>query len=287
VIDPRQLVGRRHNDPADVVACMDERYLSLPAGVSAFDWRAPGRLIPDPPSVAGGPFTEIRLAGTPDAALAGQIVRRVVSSEQPIWQVLRDVRGYSLYRVEAPGVRIKDCHADSRLSRGLLALRKEGEDAQVHEEERTAVALGAAASPESHESEGIRSIEWQTVDRCFRELIAAVSLPDDLPRPKIRLDRPVIASVPRLDGLADQGLLSISYVGRRRIGLRDLLRLTDAAGRPAGWRFARFLARRLAHDFLSPRRQRRLRDWIALVAALLTSAGAIAGLVSRLLDLLG
>jgi len=285
VIDPRQLVGRKNNDPGDVVACMDARYFSLPAGVSAFNWKSAGRLISDPPSVGGGPFTEIRLASSPDAALAGQVLRRVASSEQPIWQVLKDVARYSLYRIEAPGVRIKDCRSDSRLAEGTPTLRREGEDAQIHEE-RVAVALGGAAGAEGQEGERIRSIGWRAVDRCFREPIAAVSLPDDSHHPKLQMDRPVIASVPRLDGLGDLGLLSILYVGRHRLGLRGLMRLTDAAGKPAGRRFAGFLARELARGFLSPRRRRSRRDRVALAVAALTSLGAIAGLASRLLDLL-
>jgi hypothetical protein len=259
---------------------MHDRFCTFPPGVSPYDWEAPGRLIPNPPSVDGGPFTEIRLAGTPEAAWAGEILRRVKSSEQPIWQVLKDIRRYPLYRIEAVGVRIKDRHTDSRLIGGPVALRKEGEEAQVQEEDRSLVALGAATASEGADDGGT-SKEWQAIDRYFREPIAAVLLPDDSPHPTIRPDLPVIASIPRLEALCE-GPLTLVYLGKRRMGIRDLRRLADAAGKPAGRRFAYFLARELAHDFLSPRRKRSIRDWGTLLASL----GAIAGLASQLIDLL-
>lgn len=181
MVDPRDLIGKKLDDPADIVACMHERFCALPPGVSPYDWESEGRQIPNPPAVEEGPFTEIRLARTPEAAWVGQILRRAASSEQPIWQILKDVRRYPIYRIEAPGIRIKDHHSDSRLIGGPEALRKEGEEAQVHEEDRALVPTGAVAASESHEKEVGTSKEWQALDQHFREPIVAVLLPDDSP----------------------------------------------------------------------------------------------------------
>lgn len=284
MVQPHELLGYKTDDPADVLACMHDRFCTLPPGTSAYDWEGPGRLLPHPPSVDGGPYTEIRLADTPEAAWAGEILQRAAASEQPMWQILKDLRRFPVYRVKAAGIRVKDCHRDSRLVGGTLALRKEGEEAQVHDEDRSLVALGGAAPSEGH-GVGGTSMEWQVIDRYFREPIAAIFLPDDSPHPGIRLDSPVVASIPRLDALGEDGPLSLIYLGERRMRLRDLRHLADADGKPAGLRFARFLARGLAHDFLSPGRKRSIRDWVTLAVALLTSLGAIAGLALRLIDL--
>lgn len=281
-MEPRDLIGKKNDDPADTLACMHERYCTLAPGVSPYDWESAGRQIPNPPTVEEGSFTELYLSSTPAAAWAGLILRRAASSEQPIWQILKDVRRYPVYRIEAPGVRMKDRHSDSRLIGGLEVLRKEGEEAQVHEEDRALVPVGAVAASEDPGGESGTSKEWQTLDRYFCEPIAAVVLPNDSPHPTIRLDWPAIGSIPRLDALAEDGLLNLVYLGKRRMRIRDLMRLTDASGRSTGRRFSYFLARELAHDFFSPRRKRSIRDWITLLAAL----GAIAGLASRILDLL-
>ena len=278
---PGDLLGRREDDPGDVWACMNDRYCTFSPGVSAYNWESPGRLLPNPPSVDGGPFTALWLADTPEAPWAGEILRRVASSEQPIWQVLKDIRRYPVYRVEAVGVRIKDRHSDSKLTGGISSLRKEGEEAEVHD----LVILGGAGAAEDRGSGGT-STEWQALARYFREPIAAVFLPQDSPHPTLRMDAPVIGSIPRLDALSG-GPLELVYLGDRRMRLRDLFHLTDATGKPAGRRFAYFLARELAHDFLSPRRKRSVRDWLTLGAALLTSLGGIASLASRLIELFG
>lgn len=287
MVEPRELVGSKADDPGDVLACMHERFFVLPPGLGAYDWDAPSRRIPNPPTVEGGPFVEIRLAGTPAGAWAGQIMRLAASSEQPIWQVIANVRRYPLYRIEAPGVRIMDRRADSKLVGGLAALRREAEEVEIRDEEPSLVSLGAAAASTTAGPGGGMSMEWRAVDECFRELIAAVALPDDSPHPTIRPDWPTIASIPRLESLERDGFLRLRYAGGHRSRLRDLLRLTDASGRPAGWRIGRFLARRFVHDLLSPRRRRSIKEWAALTATILTSAGAIAGLASRLLGLFG
>lgn len=285
MVEPHDLVGYKSGDAADVLACMHKRFIALPPGVSAYDWEAPSRQIPNPPSVEGAPFTEIRLAATPEGAWAGQILRRAASSEQPIWQILKDVRRYPIYRIEVPGARIKDCHSDSRMVGGPVALRKEGEETPVHEEDLALVTLGAPSPAGGHELREGTSVEWQALDRYFREPIVAVSLPDDSPHPTIRPDWPVVASIPRLDALEEGHMLKLIYVGERRMRLRDMLRLVDVTGKPAGLRFAYFLARESAHDFFSPRRKRSIRDWATLATAV-ASAGGIAGLISRLIDLL-
>ena len=286
MVQPKDLVGSKIDDPADVLACMHARFVALPPGVSAYDWELPWRKIPNPPSVEGGPFTELRLARTPAAAWAGQILRLVASGEQPIWQVLKSVRRYAVHRIEAPGARIKDCHLDSRMVGGPGALRKEGEEAEVPQWDRALVTPGAAELFGGEEKDGGTSAEWQALDRYFREPIAAVSLPDDSPHPTIRPDWPVVASIPRLDGLSEENYLKLVYVGDRHMRMRDLLRLTDATGKPAGLRFAYFLTREFAHDFFSPRRKRSVRDWGTLAVTLLTSLGGLAGLASKLIDLL-
>lgn len=284
MVQPHELLGTKFGDPADVLACMHDRFIVLPPGVSPYDWGALGRLIPNPPSIEGAPFTEIRLARTPEAAWVGEILRRVASGEQPIWQILKDVRLHSIHRIEAPGARIKDCHSDSKMVGGPRALRKEGE-AHVHEGDRSLVALGGGIAADAYAGEKVTSHEWRAIDRLFHEPIAAVVLPDDSPHPTIRPDWPLIGSIPRLELLEDEAL-KLVYLGDRTMKMRDLLSLTDAAGKPAGLRFGYFLARELAHDFFSPQRKRSLRDWFTLAGAVLTFTGGVATLASRLIDLL-
>jgi hypothetical protein len=278
-------VGRSADDPADVLACMHKRFVSLPAGISPYDWHAAGRLIPSPPSVEGGPFVEIRLAQSPEAAWAGVVARLIASGEQPVWQILKDVRRHAVYRIEAPGVRIKDRHSDGRLVGGVRALRKEGEESEVLDEDRSLVAPGAPAPSEQLEQAKGTSRQWEVVAALFEDPIAAVVLPDDSPPRMVRPDWPVIASTPRLDDLIDD-YLDLVYEPERRIRIRDIFRLTDASGKPAGRRFAYFLARQAAHDFFSPRRQRSRRDWVTLTLAILPPLAAAASLVTRLVDLL-
>ncbi len=278
--DSGDLLGHRGDDPADIWACMHDRFCTCPPGISPYDWDAPGRLLPNPPSVEGAPFTEIWLAETPEAAWAGEILRRVASSEQPIWQVLKDVRKYPMYRVEAAGVRIKDRHSDSRLVGGPTTLRKEGEEAEVPDESLIALVMLNSGL----DAEGTISPEWRAIDKYFREPIVAIFLPHNSPHRTLRLDWPVVGSIPRLETLSE-GPLSLIYLGERRMRVRDLRRLVDITGKPAGRRFAYFLARELAHDFFSPRRKRSVRDW-ATLGTVLTSLGAIAGLASQLIELL-
>jgi hypothetical protein len=168
---------------------------------------------------------------------------------------------------------------------GPVALRKEGEEAPVHEEDLALVTLGAPSPHGGQEYKQGASMEWQALDRYFREPIVAISLPDDSPHPTIRPDWPVVGSIPRLDALEEEGMLKLAYVGERRMRLRDMLRLVDATGKPAGLRFGYFLARESAHDFFSPRRKRSIRDWVTLATAL-ASIGGIAGFASRVIDLL-
>lgn len=286
VIEPRKLVGSSADDPADMLACMHERFMALPPGVSAYDWEAAGRLIPSPPSVEEGPFVEIRFAPTPQGAWAGVILRRVASGEQPIWQILKDVRRYPVYRIKAPGIRIKDRHSDSRLVGGPRALRKESEEARVHDEDLSLVTPGATAPSERFERTRGTSREWEAIAAYMEEPILGVLLPDDAPPSMIRPDWPIIASVPRLDALIEGGHLDLIYEGEQRMRYRDFLCLTDAAGRPVARRFAYDFARQIAHDFFSPRRKRSRRDWVTLALAVLPPLGAIATLAAKLIELL-
>ncbi len=285
MVEPRRLVGRSAEDPADVLACMHERFVELPAGISPYDWEAPGRLIPNPPSIEGGPFVDIRLAQTPEGAWAGSILRRIASGEQPVWQILKDVRRHAIYRIEAPGARIKDRHSDGRLVGGPRALQKEGEESEVLDEDRSLVAPGAPAPSEQPERAKGTSRQWEAVAAHFETPILAVVLPDDSPSWMIRPDWPIIASIPRLDGLIEEGYLVLVYEAERQMRLRDFRHLTDATGKPAGRRFLYFLARQAAHDFFSPRRKRSRRDWATLALAMLPPLAAAASLASRVVEL--
>lgn len=285
MVEPRKLVGSSTGDPADVLACMHERFMALPPGVSPYDWEAAGRLVPSPASVEEGPLVEIRFASTPQGAWAGVILRRVASGEQPIWQILKDVRRYSVYRIKAPGVRIKDRHADSRLVGGPRALRKQGEEARVQDEDLSLVAPGATAPSERLERTRGTSREWEALAAYMEEPILGVLLPDDAPPSMIRPDWPIIASAPRLDALIEDGYLDLIYEGERRMRYRDFLRLTDAAGKSVARRFAYDIARQMAHDFFSPRRKRSRRDWVTLAVAVLPPLGAIATLSVKLIEL--
>ena len=284
MVEPRDLVGSNANDPADVLACMHERFIILPPGISPYDWEAPGRPIPNPPSIEGGPFIELRLANSPEGAWAGLVQRLVASDEQPLWQVLKDLRHHAIYRIEAPGVRIKDRHADGQLVGGPLALRKTGEEAQGPDEDGSLVVPGGILQPEPLKQARGTSRAWEAIATNFEEPIVAIVLPDDSPPSMTRPDWPIIAATTRLDMLVE-GPLKLIYQGQPRIRIRDVLRLKDAAGRPIGRRFAYFIARELAHDFFSPRRHRSRRDWLTLAIALLPPLGAIATLVTRLIEL--
>jgi len=184
------------------------------------------------------------------------MLRRRVDSLQSIWSVLKDARGAAIYRVEATGVRIKDCHSDSRLANGMLELRREGELAR----------RGLDA--------GTTSEEWRTLDGHFDAMVAAVEVPDDA---KLQVDRALVGASLRLEALTGDGSLRPVYVGRSQVGLRDLLRIRDVKGRRAGRRVACLLTRETASDLFSLRRRSSFGDWVKLVIAV---AGAISGLGS-------
>jgi hypothetical protein len=287
---PHELVGSKIDDPADVLACIHERHIALPPGVSVYDWDSPTRAVPSPPQVEGGPFTELRLAATPGAAWMGAVLRRLESSHQSIFEVLRDMQEVAIYRIEAPGIRIKDRHTDSRLTGGPVVLRKEGEQAQqeqIHDDDLALVASRSAASSEDVAEEQPLSIGWSALNNYFEEDVVAIAVPDDSSHPTIRADCPVIASAPRIESLLD-GPLEFVFLGSKRMRIRDLLSLTDAAGRSATRRFVYFLAREIAHDIFSLSRKSGVKSWLKFGGAVLTflgSAGSLTWFVSKLAGL--
>jgi len=285
-----QLIGSRAGDPADLRICTNPSYIGLAPGLSIYSWDLRERAVPSPPRIQNGPFTELRLAPSPAAAVFGLMLRRRSGSLQSIWQVLRDAQRSAIYRVEAPGVRIKDCRSDSRLAGGLLELRKEGElarkglDLAADGRERT--AMGAAAGVEGNYEERTRSEEWTTLDGYFDGAVAAIELPDDSKLRLVRADWALVGSSPRLEALVADGSLSLIYVGKSQVRLRDLLRMRDVSGRRAGGRVAYFLARETASDLFSFRRRSGFKDWLKLATALvgaLSGLGSLSWLLSQLI----
>jgi hypothetical protein len=257
------------------------------------DWGSPERAVQAPPRVEGGPYTELKLAPTPTAAVAGVIFRRRSSNNQPIWQIVGDALQADIHHVKAHGVRIRDRHADSVLVEGIPRLRTEGENAQrllieAAEEDRERVPAGAAATFEPESSGKGQSPGWTLLERDFERAIAAVEVPDDGVDYPAKTDWSLVASIPRVEMLVKGGPLQIGYTGRR-VRLRDLLKLTDVNGNPAGGRFAYFLARETAHDLFSLRRQQGVRDWLRFAGSVLTflgGLGSLTWLVSEMLSTL-
>lgn len=275
------MIGSRAGDPADLYICTGPSYIALPVGLSIYDWDSPERTVPAPPPVENGPFTELRLAPSPAAAVFGLVRRRRHGSSQSVLQVLRDAQRAGVYRVEAPGVRIKDRHADSRLVDGVVGLRKEGELALERldhaPENRERVAMGAAGGLDDDSEDRRMSEEWATFDACFNDTVAAVQVPDDSELHAIKTDWPLVGSSPRLEALGASDSLTFVYLGKSVVRLRDLLWMRDVHGRWAGWRFVSYIAGEIARDLFSIRRKGGLRDWLKFGTALL---GAVSGLAS-------
>lgn len=280
-LDPAMLIGAKRHDPADVRPCGTRGSLVIGSGLSVHDWEAANRLVPAPPGLEEGPFAELRLAPNPAAAVAAAIERRRVGSEQPIWSVVRDVLGSAFYSVDAAGVRIKNCSADSRLSGGSLGLRREGEAARYRLEERRLVSPGNSGAAEEGAFAPL-SRAWATLAAHFEETVAAVEIPADSTLWRTKPDWCLIVSVPRVRALEDEGSLRFHYLGVSAVRLRDLWSLRDVDDRWAGGRFAIYLARELLRDLFSLRRQQRPLEWLRFTAALLGFASGVAWLLSEL-----
>jgi hypothetical protein len=276
------LVGRRADDPYGIRPCGNQGFLALGSGMQIRDWNSPERAVQAPPHVQGGPFTELKLAPTPAAAVAGVIFRRCASSEQPIWEIVADALQADIHHVKAHGVRISDRHADSVLVEGTPRLRTEGENAQrllieAAEEDRERVPAGGMAIFEPEGTGKGQSPGWTLLERDFARAIAAVEVPDDDIGYPAKTDWSLVGSSPRLEMLIEDGPLQIEYSGAR-VRLRDLFEFTDVNGEPAGSRFAYFLTREIAHDLFSLRRQRGFRDWLRFAGSLLTFLGGLGSL---------
>ena len=106
------------------------------------------------------------------------------------------------------------------------------------------------------------SDEWTTFVEYLGETVAGVEVPSDSAPRKIQADWPLVVSVPRIKALEEKGSLEVVYAGTGVVRFLDLFRIRDVNGRPAGGRLASFLARELAQDIFSPRRQHGLKDWL-------------------------
>lgn len=281
---PHELVGEHPDDHGDIKLCLSKTFVALAPRMNAYDWESPTRGVPNPDEVENGPFTELRLAPSPAAAVAGMVVRRRKSSRQSISQVLRDVKRAAIYRVKAPGVRVKDGHLDGRLVAGALGLRMEGEQAQERLEDRALVAAGSGSSQDDSPDTGISDL-WATVDKSFEESVAALELPDDAVHPTLKVDWTLIGSVERLDLLTENKLFNLPYVGQSCVTWRDLLRMKDITGRPVGLRFLYYVGREASYDFISVGRKSGVRDWLKFLIVLLTaisSLGSLGWLLSQI-----
>jgi hypothetical protein len=292
---PDQLIGSRAGDPADLRTCTTRAYIALAPGLSIYDWDSPERVVPSPPLIRNGPFTEIRAAPNPTAAVFGLTQRRRVGSpDQSIWQALRDAQKAAIYRVEAPGVRIKNCSSDGRFAGGLLELRHKGElarralDFAAAGTERWELFVTAMEGDVRRGSKAGAASEWPTLEAHFDVRVAAVELPDDSNLRSIRADWSLIGSCPRLEALVSSGSLRLTYVGQSQVRILDLLRMRDARSHKVGWRVACFLAREASRDLVSLlgkadldwfsiRRKSGFKDWLKFATAVL---GALSGLGS-------
>ena len=278
--DPHGLIGAKAGDAADVRPCQTEGFMVLARGLNVHEWDGGDRLVSAPPQVEDGSFTEMRLAPSPASAVVAAIGRRRAGSEQPIWQVTRDVLDSAVYVVRATGVRIKDRHSDSRLVRGTPGLRKEGENARSRlvREDRELVPSGAAAPTGKEGVVGPMSDEWTTLVAYFEETVAAVEIPSDSALKSMKADWCLVASIPRIELLEEAGALQFDYLGTSVVRFRDLLKVKDTSGGSAGGRVACFLARELAHDIFSVRRQHGFKEWLRFATATLGCASSLGGI---------
>jgi hypothetical protein len=259
------LIGSREEDPADLRACTASWYVGFTANQAVNDWRAPERAIPAPPSIRHGPFTELRLATSPAAVLLGRMGRRRAGSpSQSLRQLFRDRRNLAIYRVEAPGVRVKDRRADGRLAGGLLELHRAGELARRGLSRDGAVGGG-----------------WGTVEGCFEGSVAAIEVPDDSVQRSPAVERSLVASARRLEALESEGLLRMVYVGPARLRLGELLTIRDTRGHGAGGRAIAFLLGELARDSFSLRGRVSVGDWVKFSGALLSTLSGLYWLLSE------
>jgi len=284
--------------------CTTRSYIALPLGLSIYDWDARQRAIPSPPLIRNGPYTELRIAPNPAAAVFGLMHRRLVGSpRQPVWEALGDARRAAIYQVEAPGVRIKACNSDGRFAGGLLELRRKGVLAQRALDFATErwELITAMTGHVSGASKGGAASEWSTLEAHFDARVAAVELPDDSGLRSIRADWSLVGSCPRLEALVSSGSLRLTFVGQSQVRTLDLLRMRDARGCGVGWRVACFLVRRASSDllsiwakraseWLSAQRKSGFKGWLKFVMAVLgalSGLGSISWLLAQLLGWLG
>lgn len=281
-----ELLGERAEDHRDTKACSTTSFTALGRGMKPYDWEDPARSIPSPPDVKNDQFTELRLAPNPAAAVAAVVIRqRAGSKQRSIISILLDAKQATIYRVRAPGVRLKDSRLDGRLVAGTAGLRLEGEQAQERLEDRALVGAGVGG-PAQEEAESGASELWSTVEKAFEEeSIAAIEFPDDSKHVTLKLDWPLVAEARRLRVLAKARIFRLEVIGTDCVRWRDFFSMKDVAGRSAGWRFAYYVAREAAYDAISVSRRNGLRDWLRFVVALLaffSSLGSLGWLLSRI-----
>jgi hypothetical protein len=281
--DAREFVGSTPADRWGLRACETESYLAIAAGIWAYDWEHSSRVVPNPPEVEHDPFTELHLAPSPAAALVGTILRLRKSSDQSIIQIFKDAKARAVYRLRAPGVRIKDGKHDAALTQGIVGLRREGEQTQDRLGDRALAVVGSGRGDELTEDRRA-SIAWATVAAAFEEKIAALQMPDEGVHPTLKVDWTLLASVDRLQLLVDDKLFWLEFVGQGSVGWRDFLRLKDLRGRRAAGRFFYYLGREAAHDFISLSRKSGLRDWLRFLTVMFGLITAYGGLVAFLLS---
>lgn len=284
--DSRELVGSNPDDSRDLRACETESYMALPPGIPAYELEHPGRVVPSPPEVEHGPYSELHLAPSPAAAVIGNVLRLRASTGQPIRQIFSDARRAAIYRVRAPGVRIKDGSRDARLVNGVLGLRLEGEQAQDRLGDRALAVAGAGSSDALADERGV-SNAWATVDAAFDDTISALEMPDEGVHPTLKVDWTLVGSVNRLEILAIDLLFKLEFQGQSCVSWRDFLHVRDLNGRRVGPRFFYYLGRQAAYDFVSLTRKERILDWvrfITIVIGFIAACGkALEWLLSQIL----
>lgn len=281
--DSRELVGSNPDDSRDLRACETESYVALPAGIPAYEFEHPGRIVPNPPEVEHGPFTELHLAPSPAAAVVGSVLRLRASTGQPIGQILGNAKRAAIYRVRAPGVRIKDGSRDARLVNGIVGLRLEGEQAQDRLGDRVLAVAGGGSSDSLADERGV-SNAWATVDAAFDDMIAAFEMPDEGVHPTLKVDWALVGSVNRLEILANDLLFKFEYQGQSCISWRDLLHVRDLSGRRVGPRFFYYLGRQAAYDFVSLTRKKGILDWVRFITVVIGFITACGGALGWLLS---
>lgn len=274
-------IGPRAGDPPQIKACVHGTYEALPPGTRVDDYTGPVRGLAAPPQTNGYPFAELRLAPSPDQAIAGIVLRRAVSSRESFRDIWRDVRRFHVYQFKPVGIRVEDCHNESVFAEGARGLRRDGENAlrvTVRSGgERMTVGPDGASVEETPEVP--MSPSWERADESFSQSIVAMEVPPDTAEQPMQVDWSLVASAARLNLLGNENVLEPELLEDYRPRLWRVLTVPDVNGDPGGWRLVYFIARRATYESISLSKDRRGTDWVRLLGVLALFLAGLIGLL--------